>query len=265
MTVDEARRIVAEFSGEYTTGRESFAHQALVDAFHSSQNADKQKMIDRILLGFGKPQYSIYPSTSPVWTDELPKFEYDPAKAKQLLDAAGWKPGSDGIREKAGQKLKLRIGFNAGNKIREQIATVAQQYWKDLGVDILIMAEEWNAYLKRVTETHDFDLFILGWVGGSDPDGQSNIWGTGKGQNSIGYSNPKVDDLFKKGVTVSYEMNERKPTYVEIQKLIAEEQPYIFLWTRESLAGVNKRIKSIDPGPLDIGWNLEQWYSETGQ
>ncbi len=230
-----------------------------------SYGLDTQKMIDRILLGHAKPQFSVFPATSPVFTDQVTKFGYDPAKAKALLDEAGWKVGPDGIRVKDGQKLHLRIHFNAGNKRREQIATIAQQYWKDIGVEVEINQEEWGAFLKRVNETHDFDMVILGWVGGYEPNAQSNIWMTGSPQNSIGYSNPRVDELFTQGVTISYDMKERKPVYEEIQKIIADDQPYIFLFTQESITGVNKRIKGIDPSPLGIGWNLNKWYSETGK
>ena len=79
---------------------------------------DKKKMIDRIQLGFAKPQYSIYPSTSPVFTDDLPKFDFDVASAKSQLENAGWQPGPDGIRVKDGKRLTLRLHFNAGNKRR---------------------------------------------------------------------------------------------------------------------------------------------------
>ena len=230
-----------------------------------SMALDKKKMVERIRLGFAKPQYSIYPSTSPVFTDDLPKWEYDAAKAKALLDEAGWKAGSDGIRAKDGKRFRVRVHFNAGNKRREQIATVVQQYWKEVGVEVEVNQEDWGAYLKRVNETKDFDCIVLGWVGGYEPHGQSNIWGTGKGQNSIGYSNPKIDELFKKGVTESYEMKDRKSIYIEIQKILAEEQPYIFLWTMENLVGINKRLKGVDPEPLGWQWNIDKWYSETGK
>ena len=63
--------------------------------------------------------------------------------------------------------------------------------------------EEWGAFLKRVNETKDFDAVVLGWVGGYEPHGQSNIWSTGMPQNFTGYSNPDIDGLFKKGVSIS--------------------------------------------------------------
>jgi peptide/nickel transport system substrate-binding protein len=230
-----------------------------------SMALDKQKMIDKIQLGFAKPQYSIYPANSPVFTADVPKFDFDVAKAKSMLDDAGWKAGADGIRVKDGKRLSFRMHFNAGNKRREQIATVAQQYWKDVGVDLSVNQEEWGAFLKRVQETKDFDTIVLGWVGGYEPHGQSNIWSTGQPQNYIGYSNPQIDDLFKKGVTISYDMKERLPIYVQIQKILAEDQAYIVLWTNESIVGVNKRLKGIDPDPLGLTWNLDKWYSETGK
>lgn len=227
-----------------------------------SMGLDKKKMIERIMLGHAKEQYSMYPATSPVFTEDLPKFPFDAAKAKALLDEAGWKAGPDGVRVKDGQKMALRIHFNSGNKRREMTSTIAQQYWKEIGVEVAVEQEEFGAFLKRIQESRDFDMIVLGWVGGYEPHGQSNIWSTGKSQNFIGYSDPKVDELFKQGITVSYDMKERKPIYVEIQKIIAEAQPYIFLFTHQNMDGVNKKVKGIDPDPLGLRWNAGKWSIE---
>ena len=59
--------------------------------------------------------------------------------------------------------MKMRIFYNAGNKEREQLATIAQQYAKAVGVELEVIAEEWNAYLNRVNRTRDLELYVLGW------------------------------------------------------------------------------------------------------
>jgi peptide/nickel transport system substrate-binding protein len=207
---------------------------------------DKKEMIDKIRLGHAKPTFSFLPSSSWAAADEkdLPHFDFDPAKAKKMLDDAGYKVGADGIRlSKGGKPLKLRLEYNAGNKQREQISLITQQYLKDVGVASEVNAVEWNAYLEKVNTTHDVDMFVLGWQGGYDPSSMKNIWASDGGQNSTGYKNPQVDELFKKAETVpGCKQADRKAVYVELQKLVADDQPYVFLYTQEFLYVYNKRV-----------------------
>ncbi len=207
---------------------------------------NKKEMVDKIRLGHAKPIFSILPASSWAAADEkdLPHFDFDPAKAKKMLDDAGYKVGPDGMRlSKDGKPLKFRLEYNAGNKQREMISIIAQQYLKDVGIATDVGAVEWNAYLDKVNTTHDVDMFVLGWVGGYDPASSKNIWGTGAGQNSTGYANANVDELYKKAETVAEcKQVDRKALYVEIQKVIADDQPYIFLYTNENLYVYNKRV-----------------------
>ncbi len=102
-------------------------------------------MIDKIIEGFGKRQYSIYPASSWAAIDEmeLPHYDFDPAKANQLLDAAGYVRGADGIRvSKDGKPLRFRIDYDSGNKVREQMALVVLSYLKEIGIGIDITAYE---------------------------------------------------------------------------------------------------------------------------
>jgi len=223
---------------------------------------NKKEMIDKIRLGHAKPQYSMLPSSSWAAADEkdLPKFDFDPAKAKKMLDDAGYKLGADGKRlDKAGKPMKLGLFYNAGNKQREQIAIISQQYLKDIGIETSVEAVEWNAYLERVQKTKDMDMFVLGWTGGYDPNTTKNIWGTDRGQNYTGFSDKTVDDLFVKAETVpGCKQADRKALYVEIQKIIAEAQPYIFLYTNENLNVYNKRINLLPLTGLGVTYYLEQ-------
>ncbi len=237
------------------------ADKSLRQAISTAINT--KEFVDKIRLGHAKPQYSNLPASSWAAADEkdLTKFPFDPAKAKKMLDDAGYKVGADGVRvSKDGKPLKFRLEYNAGNKQREQIAIITQQYLKDVGISADVNAVEWNAYLDKVNKTHDMDLYILGWVGGYDPASTKNIWGTDAGQNSTGYSNPKVDELYKKAETVpGCKQADRKAVYVDIQKILAEDQPYVFLYTSENLEVYNKRINLNPVTGLGVSYNLEQY------
>ena len=199
---------------------------------------DRKKVIDAIRLGHAKPINSIFASASWAFSDDVPKYDYEVAKAKSLLDAAGWRaPANDpnGTRVKDGKPMKMRIFYNAGNKEREQLATIAQQYAKAVGVELEVIAEEWNAYLNRVNRTRDMEMYVLGWSSGLEPHGSQNIWITDGGQNATGFSNAQVDELFPKAAAVpGCSQADRKKVYAEIQKLVSADPPYIFMWETES-------------------------------
>jgi len=223
---------------------------------------NKQEMIDKIRLGHAKPIYSILPSSSWAAADvkDLPQFSFDPAKAKKMLDDAGYKLSADGKRlDKSGKPIKLGLYFNAGNKQREQIAVIAQQYLKDIGIETTVEAVEWNAYLDRVMNKHDMDMYVLGWTGGGDPSSTKPLWTTGQSQNYSEYSNAEVDKLYVQAETVpGCKQADRKAVYVKIQQLIAEDAPYVFLYTNENLNVYNKRVGVLPATGLGVMYDLEK-------
>lgn len=75
----------------------------------------------------------------------------------------------------------------------------------------------------------------------------------------MAYVNKKVDALFDEAGG-TYDTNVRREKYQEIQRLITEDSPYIFLSYNKAWSGQNKRIQGIEPTPLGIGWNSEDWY-----
>jgi peptide/nickel transport system substrate-binding protein len=230
---------------------------------------DRKKFIEAIRLGHAKPLNSIYASASWAFSDDVPKYEYDVARAKQLLDAAGWRaPAGDpnGTRAKDGKPMKLRIFYNAGNKEREQLATIAQQYTKAVGVELEVIAEEWNAYLNRVNKTRDMELYVLAWSTAIEPHGFQNVWITDGGQNATGFSSRQVDELFSKAAAVpGCSQADRKKLYAEIQKLISAEAPYIFMWENEVLSGLNNRLVANKLTKLGYSYRPWEWYSKTGK
>ncbi len=227
-----------------------------------SMAVDRDALIKAIRFGHAKAQYSMLPSSSWAAADEkdLPQFKFDLAKANKTLDDAGYKKGADGIRVgKDGKPLKFRLEYNAGNTQREKIALITQQNLKDIGIATEVNAVEWNAYLDKVNVKFDMDMYVLGWTGGYDPASTKNIWASDGGQNSTGYKNAKVDQLYKEAETVAgCKQADRKSKYVEIQKIIAEDAPYVFLYTNENLFVYNKRINLLPLTGLGATYNLEQ-------
>ena len=230
---------------------------------------DRKTMVDRIKLGHARPLNSFLAPASWAYSDNVQKYDFNVAKAKQLLDEAGWKaPANDpnGTRTKDGKPLKMRIFYNAGNPDREKIATIAQQQLKAVGVDLEVIAEEWNAYLNRVNKTYDMEMYVLGWSSPIDPATSQNIYTTGAGQNSMGYSNPTVDELFPKANNYpGCAQADRAKVYAQIQQALAADPPYNFLWENENLSGVSDRIVVNKMTKLGYGYRPWEWFSKTGK
>lgn len=223
---------------------------------------DRQTMINKILFGQAEMVSAPMPPTSWAYNPNVAQYPFDPAKAKALLKEAGWTPGADGMLQKNGQPFKFTLVTNSGNKTREAIVTIAQQQWKDLGIAVDTQLMEWNAFLDKVTKNHDFDACVLGWSLGLDPDAKS-IWSSTEiksGFNFISYNNPQVDKLLEDGRTVNgCGQDQRKQIYGQFQQIIADEQPYTFLWITKSLAVVNKRITGPAITPYGFWWSLPDW------
>jgi peptide/nickel transport system substrate-binding protein len=228
-----------------------------------SHAIDRRAIAERIQNNLAQPTHSIYPPTTWVHNPNVPKYEYDPAKARQMLDEAGWTVGPDGVRQKDGNSLKLRILFGPNtNKVRERVATVTQQWLKDIGVDSEIQGLEWGAYLSALkTEPYDWDLFLGAWQATIEPHWMNQIWREDSipELNSVAYVNEKVEALFEQGVK-EFDLEKRKNIYQEIQQIISEDAPYIFTTFPMSYEAINKRIGGIEASPLGTGHNVEKWY-----
>jgi peptide/nickel transport system substrate-binding protein len=239
-----------------------FADKRVRQAFAYAIN--KQELIDGVLLGLG--QIATGPLRPGTWahTDKVKRYPYDPAKAKQLLADAGWKDrNGDGIlRNKEGQPFAFTIRTNQGNDERKKAAEIIQQRLKEIGVQTDIQTIEWAAFLKEYIRQKRFEAIVLGWGTTSDPD-QYAIWHSSQSGpeqlNSISYANPEVDALLEKGRATCHQ-SERVAVYQRIQEILAEDQPYVFLYYPDSLWAVSSRVRGIKPAPAGIDYNFIDWF-----
>ena len=225
---------------------------------------DKQEIIDGVLLGLGLPVASPYkPGTR--WSNpSLQPYPYDPGKAIALLKAAGFEDHDhDGILDRDGQPLSFEILTNQ-NKEREMSAVLVQRRLKEIGIDVKIRVVEWATFISRFIKTGDFNVVLLGWGLGLEPD-QFNIWHSSQqapGQfNFIGYNNPTVDKLLEDGRT-ELDPDKRMKIYHAFAKILLEDSPVVYLFAGYGLPAIHKRVKGIDDPapPAGIGHNSYEWY-----
>ncbi len=224
---------------------------------------NKQEIIDGVLLGLGKTATGPYKPDTWVYNPQVKTYAYDPVRARTLLEEAGWRDADgDGVREKGAQKLAFTIVTNQGNDLRAKSAEIIQRRLKEVGIDVQIRIVEWATFLKEFIFPGNFDATILGWTGGPEPD-QYNIWHSSKTGprelNFIHYKNAEVDDLLERGRR-TFDQAERKKIYDRFQAILAEEQPYTFLYVGEALPAVARRFRGIEPAPAGITHNFIRWY-----
>jgi len=173
----------------------------------------------------------------------LPQYNYDPAKARTLLDAAGYKPDSKGIR------LHLTLKTSTDDTTR-LLAAVVQEQVHDVGIDLALQQNEFATFYADVTHGA-FQIYSLRWLGvNEDPDIYRYAYATRsfppKGANRGHFSNPRVDELIAQGEGEP-DQEKRRTIYIELQKIIADEEPTVNLWHIDNTIVYSRRLKNIHP------------------
>ena len=223
----------------------------------------RRDIVKGVLLGEGEPAFGPYkPGTWP-YHPTLRAPERQLEKARQLLAEAGFADADDdGILDRNGRPFAFTILTNQGNEERILTATVIQSQLREVGIRAEIRTVEWAAFIREFVNKGRFDAVILGWTITSDPD-IYQVWHSSQavegGLNFTRYSNPELDRLLEVARTLP-EQEARKQLYWRVQELLAEEQPYCFLYVPYSLPVVQKRFRGIEPALAGIMYNFEDWW-----
>jgi peptide/nickel transport system substrate-binding protein len=224
---------------------------------------DKDEIIEGVQLGLGLVATGPYKPDTLWYNPKVAKYPYDPEKAKKLLAEAGWKSdGKDGTLRKDGKPFEFMILTNQGNEARAKCAEIIQRRLANVGIKVKIRTVEWAAFINDFIDKKNFEAVILGWTLGQDPD-IYDIWHSSKvgpkELNFISYQNKEVDSLLEKG-RYTFDPKLRKACYDRIQEILAEEQPYTFLFVPYALPVIGARFGGVEPAPAGIGYNMYQWY-----
>lgn len=227
---------------------------------------DREAIIDTIYKGYGTVMNGHYPPISWAFNENLPTYDYNPEKAAQLLEEAGWKLADDGFRYKDGEKLAFTVVASSGNTQDENLLSMVKKYWKDVGVDATIEYYEWSVLVDEYLDKGNFEAYKCGWGLGLDPD--PYMWwhsecsfdenGILQGFNDVRFKNERVDELIELGRS-TYDQDERKQYYDEMQMILSDELPYMWLYTRNFVTAMHKKFEGVEwsaLGPI----NIHKWY-----
>lgn len=228
---------------------------------------NKKEIVDGVLLGLGQEATGPYKPGTWFSNPNVSRFDYNPEKAKALLAEAGWHPNSQGILEKDGKPFEFTILTNQGNDLRVRTGEIIQRRLRDVGILVKIRTVEWAAFLKEFIDKGRFEAVLLGWTTGQDPDA-FDVWHSSKTKpgelNFIHYNNPEVDRLLEEG-RHTFDREKRRQAYFRFQEILAEDQPYTFLFVPDALPAVHKRFHGIKPAPAGINYNFPKWYVPKGE
>jgi len=211
---------------------------------------DMDKIINYVLYGQGERITGPFVKQTDYYNQNIEPVPYDPKGALALLETAGWKRNKKGWLTKDGNKFQFTLITNNGNDLRKAILAIAQDSWKQIGIDVHTDLLEWSVFIQERVNKAAFDALILGWQMGIEPD-LYQIWHSSQTNpyqlNFVSFKNKEADDLIIK-IRQEYDHNRQVEYCHRLHEIIAREQPYTFLYVGRWTAVLDKRIviKTLD-------------------
>ncbi len=205
---------------------------------------DVHRIIEYLLRNQAQPAYSILPPEHWAYDGDVTRYPYDPSKARQILDDAGY-PAKEGIRFHVVMK-------SSTDESTRLMAAVLQQQFHEVGIALDIRTFEFATFFSDITKGA-YQMYSMRWIGGNqDPDIFEYVFDSAsfppKRANRTFYANPRVDALIREGRS-TLDQPKRKIIYDEIQRIVAEDLPYINLWYLDNVLVHTNRVRGIELSP----------------
>lgn len=218
--------------------RQAFAHAI-----------DMPPFITSVLLGLAKPATGPYPPGQWMYEPNVTRYAHDPARAKALLDEAGYAAGPDGMRAKDGRPLVIRVSTFKGHQVGERLLVYAQEQLKAVGIAMEVEILELAAWLKSLAEGN-YQASMFNQDGSVDPDRYAYlVYHSQGGRNRARYSSVAVDRAIEEGRATT-DQAARKAAYSRFQKLVAEDIPYWPVYHYQHTYVYRAGFKGFVPSPV---------------
>ena len=206
---------------------------------------DRPLLIRTLLGGRAQPAVSLLPASHWAWTGNVKRYEYDPARANQLLDEAGYKRGADGVRFDMTMKT-------SNDEETRLLAVVLQQELRKIGIALELRSYEFATFYSDVTRGA-FQMYSLKWVGGNQqPEIYNYVYSSASfppnGANRGRYSNAKIDAVLEDAAQ-NPNVASQRADYLQAQQILARDLPSINLWYLDSVVVHNRRLTHVVPSP----------------
>ena len=234
---------------------------------------DRKSMVQNIAFGVAQPLFTAESLNSIYLNKNIKGHPADRIKALDFLKKAGFNLKNGILYDNDGYKVEFDLYTNAGNLEREAIGVMIKQDLEELGMKVNFKPIEFNSLVNKLTNTHDWDMAIMGLTGSPlEPHDGKNVWTStgslhmfnmGDAQKNNIYPYPwekELDKLFEEGaLKLSFE--ERKPIYDRYQEIIYEEKPIIYLYSPTRITAIRRKFGNIYPTQLSgLLYNLDEIY-----
>ena len=223
---------------------------------------DREAFVENLWYGLGRVVSGNFFIDTPEYDKSIEPLLFDPGAAVKLLEEAGWSDhDGDGVIDREGIPFRFEFTFSSGSTTGEQLATILQENLKKVGIEMTIRQLEW-ALFTQLLDDRAFDAVTLGWRLPvlADP---YQVWHSSqadKGSNFVGFVNEEADRIIVDARS-EFDREKRSAMYRRFHRILHEEQPYTFLFSRDSLVALDKRFENVKVYPL--GPDSTEWYVPT--
>ncbi|HKU66686.1 MAG TPA: peptide ABC transporter substrate-binding protein [Candidatus Baltobacteraceae bacterium] len=224
---------------------------------------NRDEIVTKVMHGAGvASETDQSPQLSWAHTDAIEHHPFDPAKARQILEADGWKVGPDGIRVKNGQRLSFNITCAAESNYARQIETLLQRQWHEIGAEAIVKntptALMFENSATGTLQGGHYDVAVFSWSAAADPDDSAIYSGDNlapHGQNALFWNNRVATDAMNDALK-TLDRTRRKHDYEIVQQQMAKDVPSIFLFFWKEPFIYNTDLKGYSPSPvISTFWN----------
>jgi peptide/nickel transport system substrate-binding protein len=208
------------------------------------------------------------------YNDNIRKYGYTPEKSRELFEELGFEYRGKDLYDAEGNRVEFSMMTNSNNGLRVEMATVFKENMASIGIDVELQFLDFNTIIIKTSDSFDYEACMLGLGGGApDPYAGKDVLMSG---GRLHFTNPqqskpgteweaRIDDLMRE-IGRHTDVEKRKAFFFEVQEIMAEEQPMIFLVSAKDFVGYRNRWQNIDPTALGgVTWNLESLWAEVDE
>jgi peptide/nickel transport system substrate-binding protein len=228
---------------------------------------DRKRLIETVTFGVNLLGEGDQPAFSWAYDSHLAPVPFAPAKARAVLEEAGWKAGPDGIRSKNGLRLHVQIATTTGNAVGNRVAVLLQSAWKDVGIEAEVRTYTSSLMFANysaggIVQGGKFDVDFSSWVNGTDPDDSTNFMCDQfppNGQNSYRFCNHELDAQERIALG-SNDQTVRKAAYARIQAILVDQLPMVTMWFQRRFDVVSDDLHGYKPAhAISPFWNTWEY------
>ncbi len=232
-----------------------------------SYGIDRAGIVEGVLFGRGAPLWGPESPANRKWFNpDLMTYPFQPEKSMELFASLGMKKDASGtLRDSAGNAVAFSLVTNKENQIRQDMATVFKENMQGLGIEVTLQFLDFGTFVGKIQDSYDYEAGILGFTGGGDPVGGMSIYPS---SGRMHQWNPKqktpatpwearIDTLMSQQLR-TLDLQKRQAAYFEVQRIMSEQLPLIYLITPNAYVGIKNRWKNLEiPRVGSVLWNLD--------